>query len=401
MPRHASVSRTAIPPPRPGRTARSWLDRSRHPRRRSRTARCIACAAASSWMPASGLQLWPESRHLAEVVAAASAHDEPACGAWRASPRRVLWGLPLYRTQPATVQVVVDATVRINSGGARHQARSRAARCPTSRRATASPAPHSIGPCSTSPAPRRREAAIACADAALRMIAVRKHVQDETRSGGLAGADAQPHRSGRWCSRRAARLAGSSSSPMVAPSFPARASAGSSSLGWASPHPNAGARAGARRRELTGSTSGSTMPTCSASSMERQVPRRGDALGQSRRGDRPRREAPRGLDPRHDRSSGRPLGQRAHRIAGARSPRDCAPSRISPRLALTAARLAGRRPLVAASLSLTLDRALCRRASILLTRISSSLAARQSALSTSAREKGSRAGDLGGTRGIG
>ena len=176
MPRHASVSQLrSLLRDRDALRDRGWSDRAIRAGITDGTLHRLRRGIfmdAGEWS-----QLWPESRHLAEVVAAASVMSSPHAAMARESAG-VLWGLPLYRMQPSTVQVVVDATVRINSGVrvTRHVARLPDADVTTRHGIVCTTLDRTVFDIARTATP---EAAIACADAALGIIAVRKRVQDE------------------------------------------------------------------------------------------------------------------------------------------------------------------------------------------------------------------------------
>lgn len=125
-------------------------------------------------------ELSPESRHRAEVVAAADA----SYGRFVAfgSSAAVLWNLPLYRFAPSRVHAVGERGTRGPSTGAvaRHEAHlgpgdvTEVAGIPcTSLTRTTFDLVRSLG----------AEAALACADASLGRVAVRRRVQDPERAG--------------------------------------------------------------------------------------------------------------------------------------------------------------------------------------------------------------------------
>ena len=121
-------------------------------------------------------QLWPESQHLAEVVAAASTLSSPHVAVSHESAA-VVWGLPLHRLRPTRVRVTVDPAVRITSSVrvTRH----------TSALPESDVTVHHGIVCTTLDRTvfdvtrtLRPEAAVSCAGAALRQVAVSDHQQD-------------------------------------------------------------------------------------------------------------------------------------------------------------------------------------------------------------------------------
>lgn len=120
--------------------------------------------------------LWAESRHLAHVIAVA--RDAAGLGVASHESAGVVWGLPLYRHRPRRVHLTTPAPARISSGPdvMRHVAPLPASdvtvrggiRCTTLER-TVFDMTRTLS----------AEAAVACADAAERMLAFRGRVWDE------------------------------------------------------------------------------------------------------------------------------------------------------------------------------------------------------------------------------
>lgn len=125
-------------------------------------------------------QLWPESRHRAEVIAAADGTGGQFVASYDSAA--VVLGLALYRHVPAVVHATVDSGIRISSGArvfrhseplAADDIMVRDGIACTSLSRTTFDVMRSLSP----------EAAIACADASLGAAAVTRRVQDEHRAG--------------------------------------------------------------------------------------------------------------------------------------------------------------------------------------------------------------------------
>ena len=120
--------------------------------------------------------LWPEARHLAHVIAVV--RDSAGGAALSHVSAAVVWGLPLYRYRPQRVHMTTEADGRISSGPdvMRHVAplpASDVVLCEGIRTTTLSRTVFDL--MRTLPP----EAAVSCADAAERMIAMRVREWDE------------------------------------------------------------------------------------------------------------------------------------------------------------------------------------------------------------------------------
>jgi hypothetical protein len=121
--------------------------------------------------------LWPESQHLAEIAASASGFRKARVAISHASAA-VLWGLPLFRHRPDRVEVTVIGLPRASTNAV---VRRHLDQLPTADIT----AVHGI-PCTSLDRTvfdvsrtLAAETSIACADAALRSLAVRNRMQDE------------------------------------------------------------------------------------------------------------------------------------------------------------------------------------------------------------------------------
>lgn len=125
---------------------------------------------------ADAAQLWPESRHLAHVIAVV--RDSSGDAATSHESAGVAWGLPLYRHRPDRVHVTTQVSRRISSGPdvMRHVAPLPASDLVIRHGIRATSLARTVFDLARTLPP---EAAVACADAAERMVALRGREWDE------------------------------------------------------------------------------------------------------------------------------------------------------------------------------------------------------------------------------
>lgn len=130
------------------------------------------------WFMAAGdsAELWPEGRHLAHVIAVTRDSTGDAVASHVSAG--VVWGLPLYRHEPARVHLTTDAPRRISSGGdvMRHVGPLPATDVVVRQGIRTTSLARTVFDLVRTLPP---EAAVACADAAERMLALRGREWDE------------------------------------------------------------------------------------------------------------------------------------------------------------------------------------------------------------------------------